>query len=1080
MIANAMLLAVAVAAQQQQGGIRDLSLNGDSTALAAEVRRRPADARELLGRLIEQAARPSAKPDSILQIAERIARAYVATWADSFPLTNLQRFRRLSPTQRNAKRLADSVRLAGNRVSTTSGMRMAITIWRQALRRSAAVPDTAGMAAAMGNIGAGLYQEAQLDSAEAYLNAAANLAMFVGDKRTQLNAFGTLGALAMDRGELRRADELLRHSLVLRLLIGDVRGAAADHTNLGLIAADLGDAAAARAHHREAGAIAKQHDLADAEATALLNLANLASQAAEYAEAESQYAAALSLFRAAGADADVGLVLHNQGLLSLRRGDYRRARDRLQQALKIFTRAGTAADIVQVRRDLAALDLATGNLRAAQEQLRLAERALSDAPDDDLAGAVALARADLATMLNTHVVADQHYVAAQTHYQRAGNSLGDAEARQGRAMLLIERRLFARALDLLRSAQRLQVASGDRRGAALTVLSMGHTYQRADSLAAARRAFTQALDTLRALDDAAGEAAAHMALAEMELDAGAHLAAEAGYRRALERLGRDVTPMLTWQARAGLGRALWARRTLDEAASELRAAIADLERTAQTELLAERRASYLADKWDVFGDLALVERARGRPDSAFAVGERMRARQMIELLSRGRIDRGRVADTALLAREQDARLRVADLSRRLEQQEGAARALRGPELVGAGSGVTREALFRAQEQYAQLLLELRDARGDHTPLTRKAAEWRTVAQRLGSKQAMISYLVSEATTLAFVIRPDTMAVVDLAIGRRALATLVDFARGTIAAPPGGRVNQPWRAPLRRLYQQLIEPIEHAGLLAETSQLVIVPHEELHYLPFGALLRSGKRDEHLVERYDIGYAPSATAWTQLGDRDTSPARRVLALAPRPGQLPGSRDEVEAIGRLYGNDATVRVGPAATEQFLRDSAQSFGIVHLATYGILNQHNPLFSFVDFGGSPDTPHHRLEVHEVFALELQARLVVLSACQTALASGTVADVPSGDDWVGLVRAFLTAGAANVIATLWAVEDRSTAAIMTQLHRRLRSGESEVVALSRAQRDMLRNPATLSPFYWAGFVLVGGDAGIAQGRRIDR
>jgi CHAT domain-containing protein len=114
------------------------------------------------------------------------------------------------------------------------------------------------------------------------------------------------------------------------------------------------------------------------------------------------------------------------------------------------------------------------------------------------------------------------------------------------------------------------------------------------------------------------------------------------------------------------------------------------------------------------------------------------------------------------------------------------------------------------------------------------------------------------------------------------------------------------------------------------------------------------------------------------------------------------------------------------------------------------------------------LEVHEVFGLTLHARLLVLSACQTALGSGAASDVPAGDDWVGLSRAFLGAGAEHVIATLWAVEDRSTARVMKQLHGHLRAGDSVIAALSQAQRETLRNPATSGPFYWAGFVSIGG------------
>jgi len=1069
MIAWAVLLAVGVSTQQQQPGgqLRALVQAGDSAALTAEVRRRPADARQLLGELIQQAGRARPGTDSVIGLARRLARTYAATWDDSFPVANLERFERLSAKQRAAKNAADSVRLAGNSASTRQRLSTAMALWRQALRRSAAVPDSAGMAAALGNIGSGFYQESQLDSAEVYLTRATLLAHAVGDKRTAANALGVLGASAMDRGDMRRADEIMRRSLALRWPIGDVRGAAADHTNLGLIAAELGDVGAAREHYLEALELARQHELSEPAATALLNLGNIASQIGELVEADARYAEALSLFRAIGNDADVALVLQNRGLLALRRGDYARATTQLQEALAIFTRAGTVENLIQVRRDLASVRAATGDLRSALDQLRRAELLLATmAEPGELPADIALARGDLATLLNTYAIAEQQYGIAQTIYRREGNSFGEAEAQQGRAMLLVERKQYAKALELLGAAKRVQTASGDRRPAALTALMIGHTQQQQGNLVVARRTFAQALDTLRALGDVGGEAAALVALGDLELDAQSALAAEAQYRRALERLSGRAVPTVSWQAHAGLGRALRARGALDEAAVELRASIADVERTARTLPLAERRATFLGDKWEAFADLALTQRALGDAAASFATSERMRARQMLDVLSRGRIARATPADTVLSAREQDLRLQIGDLTQRLESEEGGVRTLRGPELAGASSGVTREALARVQEQYAQLLLELRDEKGYGAMVATDPTPWRVVAARLKRGQAMLTYLVTDSTTMVFVLTPDTMRVLDLNVGHAALAALVDFARGTVARRPATSTPA-WRTPLARLHQQLITPIEDAGLLAGVRELVIVPHAELHYLPFASLVRRGTKDEFLIERYDIGYAPSATAWVQLGARDWPLGNRVLALAPRDQQLPGSRDEVEAIRGLYGSDATVLTGAAATEQVFRATVQRYGIVHLATYGVLNQHNPLFSFVELnrGGGDDG---RLEVHEVFALSLNARLLVLSACQTALASGAVSDVPAGDDWVGLVRAFLGAGAQNVIATLWAVEDRSTARVMERLHKRLRAGDSEAVALSQAQRETLRNPATAGPFYWAGFVLVGG------------
>ena len=109
-----------------------------------------------------------------------------------------------------------------------------------------------------------------------------------------------------------------------------------------------------------------------------------------------------------------------------------------------------------------------------------------------------------------------------------------------------------------------------------------------------------------------------------------------------------------------------------------------------------------------------------------------------------------------------------------------------------------------------------------------------------------------------------------------------------------------------------------------------------------------------------------------------------------------------------------------------------------------------------------------MFGLTLTADLVVLSACQTALGSGALADVPAGDDWVGLSRAFLSAGAAHVVATLWPVEDRATADLMTRFYERFTAGTDAIGALAAAQRALLAAPATAHPFYWAGFVSVGG------------
>ena len=111
--------------------------------------------------------------------------------------------------------------------------------------------------------------------------------------------------------------------------------------------------------------------------------------------------------------------------------------------------------------------------------------------------------------------------------------------------------------------------------------------------------------------------------------------------------------------------------------------------------------------------------------------------------------------------------------------------------------------------------------------------------------------------------------------------------------------------------------------------------------------------------------------------------------------------------------------------------------------------------------------MHEILGLRLRARLVTLSACDTALASGYFSDVPAGDDFVGLTRAFLFAGSSSVLASLWEVNDRSTLRLMRSFYRHLeKSGKAS--ALAEAQRAMRRQVGPYShPYFWAPFVLVG-------------
>jgi CHAT domain-containing protein len=184
------------------------------------------------------------------------------------------------------------------------------------------------------------------------------------------------------------------------------------------------------------------------------------------------------------------------------------------------------------------------------------------------------------------------------------------------------------------------------------------------------------------------------------------------------------------------------------------------------------------------------------------------------------------------------------------------------------------------------------------------------------------------------------------------------------------------------------------------------------------------------------------------------------------LPFAAAEADAVAKTLGvSDFT---GKTATELQLRESVKGAAILHMAAHGAYNQHNPLYSVLYLAPDADGKYDgRLEVHEIFGLNLKgSQLVVLSACETQ-----IGQLSTGDEVVGMTRAFMFAGSPSVLASLWRVDDEATQALMTAFYKHWREeGMNKAEALQAAQAEVRANPKWQSPYYWAAFVL-SGDVG---------
>jgi CHAT domain-containing protein len=180
------------------------------------------------------------------------------------------------------------------------------------------------------------------------------------------------------------------------------------------------------------------------------------------------------------------------------------------------------------------------------------------------------------------------------------------------------------------------------------------------------------------------------------------------------------------------------------------------------------------------------------------------------------------------------------------------------------------------------------------------------------------------------------------------------------------------------------------------------------------------------------------------------------------LPFSINEVKEIGAMTGGRAFIH--DTANEELFKKVAGEGHIIHLATHAFLDDEDPLKSKLVFSKGNPVEDGFLNVYEIYNLDLAARMVVLSACNTG-AGG----IKRGEGIISLARAFIYAGVPNIIMTLWTVSDRQSYKLMLGFYKQLIAGRSTEAALQRGKLEFLEqaSPSYQDPKYWAGYILIG-------------
>jgi CHAT domain-containing protein len=279
--------------------------------------------------------------------------------------------------------------------------------------------------------------------------------------------------------------------------------------------------------------------------------------------------------------------------------------------------------------------------------------------------------------------------------------------------------------------------------------------------------------------------------------------------------------------------------------------------------------------------------------------------------------------------------------------------------------------------------------------------------------------------------------------------------------------------LERFYALLIAPIKALLPRSADAVVTIVPHGHLFRLPFAAFKTSQNGQDHfLVEEHTLVYAPSLGILKHIQHRQRETVLQgqptLLALVnPTFGtdmvdseghpftQLPKTEQKFDKITRYYTGEKRILTGTAATKDAFRTEAHAYDVIYLATHAEAMETTPRESYMVLADG------QLKVIDVAATRLQARLVILGACQTSRGPIT------GDGVEGLSRFFMAAGTPTLLATLWKVFEEQTFNQSVEFHEHwLRQERSKAAALREAQlQGRWTFPDQIKA--WAGFILVG-------------
>ncbi|HKG59667.1 MAG TPA: CHAT domain-containing protein [Pyrinomonadaceae bacterium] len=939
-----------------------------------------------------------------------------------------------------------------------SDYKEAIDYFAQARKNASSNNDRVREIQALNGIGYVHIYLSEYSQAIPYFNQALEIRKRVSElepantrQRLEATTLNNLGEAHYSLGDLKQSMDLFNRALALWLAAGDRRGQALAELNIGYVYYDMGDYETAAAHYEKSLPLWKATDELRGEALTKTALGGINSFTGERQLALDAHTEAMQVFQRIGDRQGLAAALNGLGRVYEESNDLKTALDNYEQALQLCQEIG--------HREFEALgELYLGrvyrSMKDPQSTLQHFERS------------VALSRAS-------------HNRRIQAYAEKGIAGVFDSQGRQ------------VDALNLLNEVLSIYREIGDRRGQAQTLNNIGLIHQGARRFTLATTYFNRALVFNRAGDDRAGEAATRFNIARAERSLG----------------------------------------SLNDALTEIREAMKIVESLRSSLARFELRYSYFAlmqEYYAFYIDL-LMQLYKQNSDqqlvaTAFEASESTRARSLREILTEARVDIRQGVPDELLSRERELQQQLSARARYYLR-------LKNNQRTESEANELEKELRRLTNEYSEVEAQIRARSPRYAELTKpNLPDTKEIQTKLLDDQTvLLEYLLGEEKSYVWLVSNKSVQVYEI-LNRTELETatrkLYELLTARQAVP-----NEDAATYEKRVAAADAEYWNQATSLSRTllgplaaqisgKRLLLVTDGALQYLPFEALPEPESAEPRpLMLAHEIVNLPSASTLYSLRQQQsqTAAADKLVALftdpvfgstdprvtqntreAPTGNQdkaqqlsqagiserdisagnrasiprLPSTRDEGEAIMRLVPRgQGMVASGFSANRSHVVDKDLGrFQIVHFATHGVVDTEHPelsgiILSMVNEQGSPEDGF--FQIHDIYNLKLSARLVVLSACSTALGQNV-----RGEGFIGLTRAFMYAGAQSTVASLWKVDDNATTELMRQFYdAMLNQGVSPPAALRAAKEKMWQHPRWKHPFYWAAFVVQGEYAG---------